>query len=424
MTTISRALVSAYDKTGIEAFAAALHERGAEILSTSGTARTLGAAGIPVVEISGYTGFPEMLDGRVKTLHPKVHGGLLGKRDDPSHRAAMEAHGIPPIDLVCLNLYPFEATIAQPGVTDAEAVEQIDIGGPAMLRSASKNHAHVLPVIDPADYDEVLRRIDGDGLDLPFRRRLAAKAFRCTALYDAAIARWFSGRPGEPFPDFLIVSAERVRKLRYGENPHQAAALYRSGDAGVASVEPLSGKELSYNNIQDAVAAYATAGEFDAPAAVVVKHANPCGVATSGELVDAFRRAWDGDPVAAFGGILAFNAPVTAALAEAVAEPGRFVEVIVAPSFDDAAVQLLVERPKWGPGVRLLAWPPIRPGGVELRTVPGGYLLQERDGKAASAADLKMVTRRKPTENEAEDLVFAQRCCKHVKSNAIVLAKD
>jgi len=425
MTKLSRALISAYDKRGIESFAQELRRRGAEILSTSGTARALAAAGVPTVEISKVTGFPEMLDGRVKTLHPKIHGGLLGRRSDPAHVAAMEAHGIAPIDLVCLNLYPFRETVARPGVAPEEAIEQIDIGGPAMLRSASKNHEFVLPVIDPADYDEVLRRLDEGTLDLAFRRRMAAKAFRHTALYDAAVAAWLGAAGGPGLPDALVVCGEKVLDLRYGENPHQAAALYRDPAApgGLASAQLLHGKPLSFNNLQDAAAAFAAASDFDAPAAVVVKHANPCGAATADDLVAAFRAAWEGDPVSAFGGILAFNREVTPALAEAVAEPGRFVEVVVAPSFDPEAVAVLSGKPKWGAGVRLLACGKAPPG-LEVRSVPGGFLAQEADGAAARPADLRVMTKRAPTEAEVADLVFAQRCCKHVKSNAIVLAKD
>ncbi|MGQ0612721.1 MAG: bifunctional phosphoribosylaminoimidazolecarboxamide formyltransferase/IMP cyclohydrolase [Planctomycetaceae bacterium] len=425
MTKISRALLSAYDKRGVEAFGQELHRRGAQILSTSGTAKALAAAGVPVVEIAQHTGFPEMLDGRVKTLHPKVHGGILGRRNDPAHVAAMEAHGIPPIDLVCINLYPFRETIARPGVTADEAIEQIDIGGPAMVRSAAKNHEFVLPVIDPGDYAEVLRRLDGGGLDLAFRRMLAGKAFRHTALYDAAIAAWLGALQGERFPATLLLAAEKVQDLRYGENPHQAAALYRDPAArgGLAHADLLNGKPLSYNNIQDAVAAYGAVNDFEAPTAVVVKHANPCGAASASDLVAAFRAAWEGDPVSAFGGILAFNREVTAPLAEAIAEPGRFVEVVIAPSFRPEAVRILAEKPKWGPNVRLLACSTAPPG-PEVRSVPGGFLVQDGDGSAAAAADLKVKSKRAPSAAEIADLVFAQRCCKHVKSNAIVLARD
>jgi phosphoribosylaminoimidazolecarboxamide formyltransferase/IMP cyclohydrolase len=294
MTTISRALVSAYDKTGIGDFARALHERGVQILSTGGTSRVIEEAGVPVRRISDVTGFPEILDGRVKTLHPRIHGGILARRENPSHRAQLDANEIEPIDLVCVNLYPFVETVAREGVTEEEAIEQIDIGGPSMLRAAAKNHRDVLPLVDPADYQEVLRRLDENRLDVDFRRNLATKAFSHTALYDAAVARWLGGGEGERFPHTLVLGAERVRTLRYGENPHQAAALYREpGAAGIAAAEMLSGKPLSYNNLQDAEAAYATVLEFERPAVVVVKHANPCGAAVAADLLDALpRRAW------------------------------------------------------------------------------------------------------------------------------------
>jgi phosphoribosylaminoimidazolecarboxamide formyltransferase/IMP cyclohydrolase len=423
MTTIKRAIVAPYDKSGIAEFARALADRGIEILSTHGTAKVLRAAGIEVTEVQDYTGFPEILGGRVKTLHPKIHGGLLARRDDPEHVAQMAAHGIGPIDLLVLNLYPFVETIARPGVTLAEAVEQIDIGGPAMLRAASKNHAHVVPLVDAKDYPEFLRRLDAEGLDPEYRRGLAAKAFRHTALYDAAIAGYLGG--GD-LPQMLVLGFERVDELRYGENPHQRAALYREpGGKGIAQAEVLGeGKQLSFNNIQDAAGAYATVADLPAPAVVVVKHANPCGAAAGKSLLDAFRRAWEGDPISAFGGILAFNAPVTPEVAEAIAEPGRFVEVIVAPDFDPEALSILTTKPKWGKNVRILKSPLPRPDGFEIRGLPGGLLLQDRDGKATETADLKTVTKRAPSEAEASDLVFAQRVCKHVKSNAIVLAKD
>ncbi|HEY7863393.1 MAG TPA: bifunctional phosphoribosylaminoimidazolecarboxamide formyltransferase/IMP cyclohydrolase, partial [Thermoanaerobaculia bacterium] len=424
MTTVKRAIVAPYDKTGIAEFGRALVDRGIEILSTSGTARALRAAGLKVTEVQDYTGFPEILGGRVKTLHPKIHGGLLGRRDDPEHVAQMAAHGIAPIDLLVLNLYPFVETVARPDVTLPEAVEQIDIGGPAMLRAAAKNHAHVIPLVDANDYAEFLRRLDGDALDADYRRGLAAKAFRHTALYDAAVASYL-GR-GDGLPEVLVVAAQRVEELRYGENPHQRAALYCvPGGKGIAAARILGeGKQLSFNNLQDAAGAYATVADLPVPATVVVKHANPCGAATGKTLLDAFRRAWDGDPISAFGGILAFNAPLAPDVAEAIAEPGRFVEVIVAPAFDPEAVGILTTKPKWGKNVRLLSCPLPEPGGLEVRGLPGGFLLQEHDGKATETSDLKTVTKRAPTEAEVSDLVFAQRVCKHVKSNAIVLAKE
>jgi phosphoribosylaminoimidazolecarboxamide formyltransferase/IMP cyclohydrolase len=424
MTTIKRAIVAPYDKTGIAEFARALADRGIGILSTHGTAKVLSAAGIQVTEVQDYTGFPEILGGRVKTLHPKIHGGLLGRRDDPEHVAQMAAMGIEPIDLLVLNLYPFVETISKPGATFAQAVEQIDIGGPAMLRAAAKNHAHVVPLVDSADYAEFLRRLDGDALDPEYRRGLAAKAFKHTALYDAAIAGYMAGQ--SQLPPVYVLAAERVEELRYGENPHQKAALYRvPGGKGIASARILGeGKQLSFNNLQDAAGAYATVADLAEPSVVVVKHANPCGAATAKTPLDAFRRAWDGDPISAFGGILAFNTPVTPDVAEAVAEPGRFVEVIVAPGFEPLALEILVTRPKWGKNVRILACPLPEAAGLEIRGLPGGLLLQEPDGKVTETSDLKVVSKRAPSEAETRDLVFAQRVCKHVKSNAIVLAKD
>ncbi|MCZ6787858.1 MAG: bifunctional phosphoribosylaminoimidazolecarboxamide formyltransferase/IMP cyclohydrolase, partial [Planctomycetota bacterium] len=429
MTKISRALLAPYDKVGIEELGAALHKMGVEILATSGTAKRLKAARIPAMEVSEYTGFPEILGGRVKTLHPKIHGGILARRDDPEHRAQMDAHGIQPIDLVCLNLYPFVETIQRPGVTLEEAVEQIDIGGPTMLRAAAKNHAHVLAIIDPGDYDDLLQRIAEDRLDDEYRRHLAAKAFRHTAVYDTAITRFLGADRGteseEDYPHTLQILAERVRTLRYGENPHQSAALYSiPGEGGLPVAEVLNGKPLSFNNLQDAAGAYGTVGEFAGPGAVVVKHANPCGAACADDLKTAFRRAWEGDPISAFGGILAFNRPVTPDLAEAIAEPGRFVEVIIAPSFLGKALRILAEKPKWGRNVRILACAPGRVARREIRSLPGGFLLQDRDRQSTELADLKVVTKRAPTDAEARDLVFAQKVCKHVKSNAIVLVKE
>ncbi|MEE8106432.1 MAG: bifunctional phosphoribosylaminoimidazolecarboxamide formyltransferase/IMP cyclohydrolase [Planctomycetota bacterium] len=432
MTTISRALLAPFDKRGIVEFARALNDGGTQLLATSGTARKLQEAGIPVQEVADYTGFPEMLGGRVKTLHPKIHGGILARRDDPEHRAQMEAHGIGPIDLVCVNLYPFVETIAKPGVTLAEAVEQIDIGGPCMLRAAAKNHAHVVPVIDPGDYAEILERIGAGSLDGEFRGQLAAKAFAHTATYDRAITQYLAGQGAttgaedgdDAFPATLTLQAERVRTLRYGENPHQSAAIYRlPGGGGLPDADVLNGKPLSYNNLQDAAAAFSAVGVHEDPTCVVVKHANPCGVASHDDLLAAFRRAWEGDPISAFGGILAFNRPLTADVAEAIAEPGRFVEVIIAPAIEPDALAILQAKPKWGKNVRILACPEAS-GDREVRTLPGGLLVQELDRKVTEPADLKVVTKRAPSEAEVADLLFAQRVCKHVKSNAIVLAKD
>jgi len=423
MAKISRALIAPFDKTGIEAFAAALHQRGIHLIATSGTARRLREADLPVTEVAEHTGFPEMLGGRVKTLHPKIHGGLLGRRDDPEHVAQMQAHEIPPIDLLCLNLYPFVATISKPGATFADAVEMIDIGGPAMLRAAAKNHAFVVPLIDSQDYEEFLRRLDSDELDAVYRRRLAAKAYAHTAEYDTAIASYMAREEEGSFAATLTVAAKRVQELRYGENPHQRGAVYGTpGAKGLATAEQLNGKALSYINLLDAAGALTSVSAFPEPAAVVVKHANPCGAATAADLPEAFENAWEGDPISAFGSILAFNREVTPELADRIAAKG-FVEVVVAPGFAAEALRILKEKPKWGKNVRLLRSPLPERSGLDIRSIPGGFLVQERDGKGTERADLQVVTKRAPSEAEIEDLVFAQRVCKHVKSNAIVLAR-
>ncbi|MHC4932913.1 MAG: bifunctional phosphoribosylaminoimidazolecarboxamide formyltransferase/IMP cyclohydrolase, partial [Planctomycetota bacterium] len=332
---------------------------------------------------------------------------------------------IPPIDLLCLNLYPFVETIRKPGVTLPEAIEQIDIGGPAMLRAAAKNHAHVVPLIDSADYAEFLRRMDADELDPDYRRHLAAKAYRHTCLYDAAITGYLTAGEEEALPEVFTLLGERVRELRYGENPHQTAVLYRTGDEpGLAGAELLNGKPLSFNNLQDAAGALAAVAEFDEPAAVVVKHANPCGASVASTVLEAFQGAWDGDPVSAFGGILAFNREVEVEVAEAIVEPGRFLEVILAPAFADRALEVLRTKPKWGKNVRILSCSMEIPASLEVRSIPGGLLVQEQDDKRTEVTDLNIVTQRAPSEAETRDIVFAQRVCKHVKSNAIVLVKD
>ena len=430
MTKLSRALLAPYDKAGIADFAAALHERGTALLATSGTARVLREAGLPVTEVSEHTGHPEILGGRVKTLHPKIHGGLLGRRDDPGHVAEMQAHDILPIDLLCLNLYPFVETIKKPGVTLAEAVEQIDIGGPAMLRAAAKNHADVIALIDAGDYDEFLKRLDAGELDLGYRKGLAAKAYRHTAQYDAAITAYLSSDEDgdDRFPQYFMLSGERVRGFRYGENPHQTGFLYRLPDGGGLAAaefvdESEGAKQPSYLNLFDAWGAYSTVAEFDEPTAVVVKHANPCGAASADNLATAFESAWDGDPVSAFGSILAFNGTVTADLAERIAAKG-FVEVVVAPDYEDAGVEVLRTKPRWGKNVRLIKSALPRGEAVDVRSVDGGFLVQNRDTKRTEAGDLTFKTKRAPTDAEIRDLVFAQRICKHVKSNAIVLVKD
>ena len=439
--TVQRALISVSDKTGIADFARALSARGVEILSTGGTFRTLAEAGVRAREVSDYTGFPEMLDGRLKTLHPKVHGGLLGLRDEAAHRASMKEHGIAPIDLAVVNLYPFEATVARPGVRREEAVEQIDIGGPAMLRSAAKNHRFVGVVTDPGDYARVLAELEANGgaLGLALRRELAQKAFALTAAYDACISSWLFEREladalddatGPRWPATATLSGRLELELRYGENPHQRAAFYRAGGANEASVaraERLGGKELSYNNLVDLDAALALAKEFDEPFVAVTKHNNPCGAAAAATLGAALEAAWAGDPLSAFGSVLAFTRALDRECADFLTSEGRFVEAIVAPSFDADALEILRTRPKWGASVRLLACGPFGPSSrdaraLELKALVGGFLLQERDLSGAGE-ECRAVTRAKPSAAQLAALAFASKVAKHVKSNAIVLAQ-
>ena len=420
---IRRALLSVSDKTGLVPLAQALAATGVELLSTGGTARALRDAGLPVREVADYTGFPEILDGRVKTLVPQVHGGLLARRDSPAHVAQMQAHGIAPIDLVCVNLYPFETTAAS-GAPPEECVEQVDIGGPAMIRSAAKNHAGVAVLTDPEQYPQLIAELQahGGGTTLALRRRLAAEAFARTAAYDAAIAAWFTGQSGETFPERLILAGERRQRLRYGENPHQQAAFYASGTRpGVATARQVQGKDLSYNNLGDADAAFEAVAELEELACVIVKHANPCGAAEAATLAEAWDAALRCDPVSAFGGIVAVNRPLDAAAAERIA--AIFTEAIIAPDADEAALAVLARKKN----MRVLLTggvpDPAAPGLV-LRTLAGGFLAQTRDAGRVAAADLTVITQRAPTEAELRDLLFAFRVCKHVKSNAIVYAKD
>ncbi|MBX3463677.1 MAG: bifunctional phosphoribosylaminoimidazolecarboxamide formyltransferase/IMP cyclohydrolase [Planctomycetes bacterium] len=429
-----RALLSVTDKHGIVEFARGLLELGFSLLSTGGTRKALADAGIPVTEVAEYTGFPEAMDGRLKTLHPKVHGGLLARRDEPAHRQAMQQHGIDPIDVLCVNLYRFRETLRQPGITRAAVVEQIDIGGPAMIRSAAKNHQSVAVVVDPADYDAVLRALREHAGVVPadHLRRLAAKAFAHTAAYDAAIAQWFDCErrtmSGEPFfPLRIAFAGEKLQDLRYGENPHQKAAFYGFGDPSpsLASARQLGGKELSYNNILDADAALALALEFATTSCVLVKHNNPCGVAVAGDLPRAFERALAGDPVSAFGGILATNRPFDVATARAIVDSGTFLEVVVAPQVEPLAAQELL-RAKWGPNVRVLELGGLPDATVRnrfgARPVAGGFLLQTADVPPEAPQD-RSVTKRAPTAAEKEAMAFAWKVCKHVKSNAIVFAR-
>ncbi|MFC4160486.1 bifunctional phosphoribosylaminoimidazolecarboxamide formyltransferase/IMP cyclohydrolase [Chitinimonas lacunae] len=424
MVKIQRALISVSDKTGVLDFARELAGFGIEILSTGGTAKLLADAGIPVIEVADYTGFPEMLDGRVKTLHPKIHGGILGRRDLPEHVETMMQHGIGNIDLVCVNLYPFEATIARPDCSFADAIENIDIGGPAMVRSAAKNHAFVAIVTDSDDYlglIEEMRSNDGS-LGPVTRRRLAQKAFSHTAAYDGAVSNYLTGltEDGEKltFPERLNLQFHKTQDMRYGENPHQAAAFYRDLDPARGSLAhycQLQGKELSYNNIADADAAWEAVKAFDGPACVIVKHANPCGVAVAADPLTAYRLAFATDTTSAFGGIIAFNREVDGPTVEAVT--GQFLEVLIAPAFTDEARQLIAAKKN----VRVLEVP-LEDGAnrFDLKRVGGGLLVQTPDIHRLGVADFRVVTKKAPTPQQLDDLLFAWRVAQYVKSNAIV----
>ncbi|MCL2830940.1 MAG: bifunctional phosphoribosylaminoimidazolecarboxamide formyltransferase/IMP cyclohydrolase [Betaproteobacteria bacterium] len=427
---IRQALLSVSDKRGILEFARGLANDGVKLLSTGGTAKLLRDAGLEVVEIGDYTGFPEMLDGRVKTLHPKVHGGILARRDVDAHMETIAAHGIPAIDLVCVNLYPFRETVARPGVTLEEAIENIDIGGPAMVRSAAKNYAAVAIVTDPGDYAAILEEMRGNGgaLTLEARFALAKKAFVHTARYDGAIANWLTALDDKNaprlFPEKLQLAFDCVEVLRYGENPHQEAAFYRDPAAlpgSIAHYVQSQGKALSYNNIADADAAWECVKSFDAPACVIVKHANPCGVAIAGTLQAAYEKAFRTDPASAFGGILAFNGEVGIDVVDALSERKHFVELIIAPGFSSAARAELVKKAN----LRLLEAPLERaPNALEMKRIGGGMLVQTADSFGISAENLKLVTRRAPSAEQIENLLFAWRVAKFVKSNAIVFCGD
>ncbi|MCC7266413.1 MAG: bifunctional phosphoribosylaminoimidazolecarboxamide formyltransferase/IMP cyclohydrolase [Caulobacteraceae bacterium] len=423
---VKRALISVSDKTGLVEAAQELAALGVELVSTGGTKAAIAAAGLPVKDVADLTGFPEMMDGRVKTLHPVVHGGLLGVRDAPAHAAAMGEHGIGGIDLLYVNLYPFEATVAA-GADFDTAIENIDIGGPAMIRSAAKNHAYVAVCTEPRDLADVLAELrEGGATSLALRRRLAAQALARTAAYDAAISGWFAGQIGEEAPPRRAFAGKLVQTMRYGENPHQAAAFYADGSnrPGVATARQLQGKELSYNNIADTDAAIELVAEFapaDHAAVAIIKHANPCGVAVAGDLAQAYRRALQCDPVSAFGGIVAVNRRLDAAAAREIVK--IFTEVVVAPEADEDAVAVFARKKN----LRLLltgGLPDPAAPGVNFKQVAGGFLTQGRDVARITAADLKVVTRRQPTEREVADMLFAFTIAKHVKSNAIVYAKD
>lgn len=430
-----RALLSCSDKTGLVEFARRLAQLGFELVTTGGTRNVLLQAGLAVTDIAEYTGYPEMMDGRLKTLHPKVHGGLLGRPDHPGDVAAMQTHGILPFELVVVNLYPFAETIAKPGVTITEAIEQIDIGGPSMVRSAAKNHAHVAVVTSPTQYAKVLKELEQGEVSLELRRELAAAAFELTARYDRTIADYFarclknSDLP-DPFPAFLNLQFTRRSTLRYGENPHQQAAFYIDPSAAgstLAAAEVLHGKELSYNNLLDLDAALQIVREFNEPAAVVIKHNNPCGCAVAASLAEAYDRADAGDPVSAFGSILGFNRAVDLLTAEQLCTPGRFIEAIIAPDYQPEALQVLTTKPKWKTNVRLLRCPGLlEPRAVEwdYRRVTGGLLVQERDEAVDPQQDWRVVTQRSPHPEELADLEFAWKVCKYVKSNAVLFAKQ
>ncbi|HEY7457272.1 MAG TPA: bifunctional phosphoribosylaminoimidazolecarboxamide formyltransferase/IMP cyclohydrolase [Xanthobacteraceae bacterium] len=423
---VTRALISVSDKSGLIEFARALAEGGTTLVSTGGTARTLADADLRVTDVATLTGFPEMMDGRVKTLHPKVHGAILAVRDEKSHVDAMREHSIEPIDLVIVNLYPFEATLAK-GASLEECIENIDIGGPALIRAAAKNHGDVAVVVDPADYEMVRKEIAAHGgTTLALRRLLAAKAFARTSAYDAAIAGWFSEHTGLEAPVWRSFAGKLIERLRYGENPHQNATFYGSPEQrfGVATARQVQGKELSYNNIADTDAAYECVAEFDpkrGAAVVIVKHANPCGVAEGKSALEAYKKALACDPVSAFGGIVALNRTLDADAANAIVE--IFTEVIVAPDASEEAIRIIGAKKN----LRLLlagGLPDPRARGLSFRSVAGGVLVQTRDNAVVDDLDLKAVTRRKPTPEELSDLKFAFRVAKHVKSNAIVYARD
>jgi len=425
---VRRALISVSDKSGLVEFASALAKFNVRIVSTGGTAKLLAENGVPVTEVSEHTGFPEMLDGRVKTLHPKIHGGLLARRDLPAHMAAIKEAGIEPIDLVVVNLYPFARTVAEPGCTLEEAVENIDIGGPTMLRSAAKNHGGVAVVVDPADYGSVLEEMGKNrgAISAATRFALAKKVFTHTAAYDAAISNYLTGLDPEgrrmAYPEWLTMQFEKLQDMRYGENPHQSAAFYRDATpvpGGLASYRQLQGKELSYNNVSDSDAAWECVKTFDEPACVIIKHANPCGVAVARTPKEAYERAFATDPVAAFGGIIAVNRPLDGAAADAVSR--QFVEVLIAPAMTEEARKTLSSKPN----VRVLEVPmDAGASPFDMKRVGGGLLIQSPDSRNVSAADLRVVTRATPTEAQLGDLLFAWRVAKFVKSNAIVFCGD
>lgn len=427
LVTPRRALISVSDKSGLLDLARALNAHGVELISTGGTSGMLRTAGLPVQDVSDITGFPEMMDGRVKTLHPKVHGGLLALRDNAEHLAAMDAHGIGPIDILVVNLYPFEETVAK-GADHATCIENIDIGGPAMIRAASKNHAFVAVLTDPADYAGLLAQMaeNNGATTMAFRQKLALTAYSRTAAYDTAVSTWLAGEIGEATPRYRSFAGKLAQGLRYGENPHQAAAFYTDGSKreGVATARQWQGKELSYNNINDTDAAFELVSEFDpkdGPACAIIKHANPCGVGRAASLKEAYQRAYQCDQTSAFGGIVALNQSLDAETAEEIVK--IFTEVVIAPGASDEAKAIFASKKN----LRLLTTGGLadpRAAGLAFRQVSGGFLVQDRDRGALTVADLKVVTKRAPTAAEMTDLLFAWTVAKHVKSNAIIYVKD
>jgi phosphoribosylaminoimidazolecarboxamide formyltransferase/IMP cyclohydrolase len=431
---IRRALISVSDKTGLIELVKVLVQFRVELISTGGTRKFLTEAGFAVKDVSEVTGFPEILDGRVKTLHPKIHGGLLARRDLPLHMDTISRHQIEPIDLVVCNLYPFEETVAKPHVEDHEVIENIDIGGPSMLRSAAKNFDAVAVITHPNQYASIIQELTNNGgaLSLATRRELAGAVFARTAAYDAAIAHYFSSHESQGFPPSRFTQTYVLKTpLRYGENPHQKAAFYvepKPVPATVSTAEILHGKELSFNNLLDLESAWNLVREFDEPAACIIKHNNPCGAAIADTLCEAFLHAYAGDPISAFGGILAFNRVLDEQTAEKIAEPNRFIECIIAPDFTEQAFRLITTRPSWKNSVRLLKTGPIPKGGRErtwdFRKLDGGLLVQEMDVNADDPNKWEVKTKAQPSTQQLRDLWFAWRVCKHVKSNAIVLAKE
>ena len=425
---VKRALISVSDKTGVVDFARGLHELGVEIISTGGTMKAIADAGIPVKSVSEVTGFPEMMDGRVKTLHPMIHGGILAIRDNPEHVKAMKEHGITGIDLVAVNLYPFRETIAKPDVTRAEAIENIDIGGPSMVRAAAKNYKYVAVVVDPKQYDDILERIKNDQLTDEFRLDLSRKAFLHTGLYDCAIADYLTKQvngDNDTLPDIYSMAYVKLQDLRYGENPHQQAVFYRvdefAHEHSLVNAQQLNGKELSYNNILDTDACWSLVRELDEPAVIILKHQNPCGSATAETITEAYDKAFACDPKSAFGGIIAANRQVTLEMVEHINENKQFVEVLIAPEFESAALELLQQKKN----LRVLRTGGIdAPAAVEVRSVDGGVLVQDVDHVSEDPATFTVPTDRKPTDAEMHELMFAWRVCKGVKSNAILVSRN